>query len=1156
MQGRRDPQRAGRCAIAAFVAIAFVLALAPAAASAGKPVYRDPLNYHGIKKAPKTDPPPLPPETVLSDTGQNPDVLVDEAGTAHIVWNEDRGDDADAEIYCRLPRGATACETTTTLTWDKTYEAGDGPQYNTDQDGPRIVRVGDQLVVLSYRYPTNSDKPDGGSSETEIAWSSSDGGSTWSQALIVGKLSLGQVAVLGAEGQTPSIVNLGNDPFCGTCVSAIKSGQYSGATGVLNTNGDSNYNATLVRDGDALVGAFSDLAPSIYIRRFNGGSVTDPSSWSVTGPIPGDEPDLSSGPGGLFMLSRTGYFGKFQVTSLASQADNGVAVGDTKTISPDDGAHYARLAEDPSGRLFAAWQQEDTGVVLKTSTSGVGGFGTAQTLIDGNSNGQLELDATNDGGGFAVFNHTGQLTDPGQIVAVGFGRSAPTEQVGLGGLPGGGGDVEGNSVGFGAFRIESPNGFLLHGTGARKNLVVSDSELDLNGLRIIPDAGAQIVLDPKKLRIDTVGQVQVLLSGPGAEVVLFHGEIHRDLANLRPGSDLFEFPVGEFAANVLGFDVPSDIPVELTADGIRVPVDIELPPEFGGFTGHAELLADSVKGLHLDSLQIHAGPIPLGVLLIKNIDVDWKSSADWTGSANLSFPAGGAIDALIQFTGGNFTGASFDYTLNPAAVIGPFVYLISVGGGFFLDPVKIIADAAFGLGAAIEGESPVKVNGNFTMTFPDTGPASFVLKGMVELLTVDIGDAFLEFETDGYAQFGGQSHLDLGPLSGGMKVEGFVDGTNGQFGADMNGDAQFCLDFPNPIPDSDDIPVCGGVGTSAAVSSIGFAACASLDPPLIDPITAGLELRWDDVDPGALFNPILATAQLIEAISIPCNTGPYTIPPPRPAPRSLKQAGGQAFAIDGGLPSATVLVTGDGDAPDVTVTGPNGETVVTGSPANSGYVVGANGANAIWVVINKPAAGTWTVAPNSGSAPITSVMVSNGYVPATVHASVKRGQIKYKIAHLGSGQTVSFRERGRFGTHVLGTVDKAQGTLHFKPAGGAGGKRRVVALVERDGLIMDQVPVGTYQAPPPPRPAKVGSLHAKQHGSVLTVTFHPPHGSVRTEVTVKGAQGTHLAAIAEGHTHKLTFSNVKWETKFKITARGVGDDGRAGPVSKLKLKPR
>ena len=123
-------------------------------------------------------------------------------------------------------------------------------------------------------------------------------------------------------------------------------------------------------------------------------------------------------------------------------------------------------------------------------------------------------------------------------------------------------------------------------------MVVSEGELDLNGLRIVPDAGAEIVIDPKKLRIDTVGQVRVIVTGAGAEVELFHGEIHRDLANLRPGSELFEFPIAEFQANVFGFDVPSDVPVELTADGVQIPVDIELPPEFGGFTGHAVLLAN------------------------------------------------------------------------------------------------------------------------------------------------------------------------------------------------------------------------------------------------------------------------------------------------------------------------------------------------------------------------------------------------------------------------------------------------------------------------------------------------------------------------------------------------------------------------------------
>ena len=42
--------------------------------------------------------------------GQDPSVVVDTAGTAHIVFHVDGGD-----VYCRLPRGAAACDVRTLL---------------------------------------------------------------------------------------------------------------------------------------------------------------------------------------------------------------------------------------------------------------------------------------------------------------------------------------------------------------------------------------------------------------------------------------------------------------------------------------------------------------------------------------------------------------------------------------------------------------------------------------------------------------------------------------------------------------------------------------------------------------------------------------------------------------------------------------------------------------------------------------------------------------------------------------------------------------------------------------------------------------------------------------------------------------------------------
>ena len=66
--------------------------------------------YKGLKKAPRTGPAPAPPSISLG-AGTHPDVLVDQAGTSHIVWNEEApAEGSDVPHYCRLPRGAKTCD--------------------------------------------------------------------------------------------------------------------------------------------------------------------------------------------------------------------------------------------------------------------------------------------------------------------------------------------------------------------------------------------------------------------------------------------------------------------------------------------------------------------------------------------------------------------------------------------------------------------------------------------------------------------------------------------------------------------------------------------------------------------------------------------------------------------------------------------------------------------------------------------------------------------------------------------------------------------------------------------------------------------------------------------------------------------------------------
>jgi len=1123
--------------------------------SARKPaVYQQPTTYDGLDKAPKTKPQPLA-KTVLSQTGTHPDVYVDEAGTAHIVWNDGRGDDSDAAVYCRLKRAAKACDTLTTLVWDKTYGAGDGPQYNTDYEGPRIVRVGDQLLVLSHRYPTVSDKPDGASSHTTVAWVSNDGGSTWSGGVIVGKRTLGQLAVVNA-GNSPAITNIAYDPFCGgMCVTAYRSGSYQGAEGVINADPNSNYSGTIANTSIGLIAGMADAGGTMWLRQWNGAEpITSPANWPAASPaLPGSEPDLASGPSGTFLLSRVGLTGGRRVTRVQP----GLSLTNPVTITPDS-SYEGVLDEDPGGGLRTLWTTsgEGGGLHMRTATSPTAGFGKPQTLLTGDRTGQPALSATVDGGGFVVANATGWLSDPGQIIAIGVGSQAPTGDPGLGNIPGGG-NVSCTTVGFGSFDVKTASGCFLKGIGDYKGQVVTEAPITLNGLVIEPLPGSQIVLDPATLRLDTIGPARVLLRNAGAEVELFRGIINRDLGNLSPGTALFEFPQEKYQANVLGFPVASGVPVILTQKGVRIPLEIKLPAVFGGFTGKATLLGEEGQGLRLESLHVSIGPIPLGVAILDNVSLDWQFGGTWTGSGQVMVPATGRIKATISFIGGDFASASFSYAPNPPITIGPFVYLTSVGGGFALEPdLEITATASAGAGAPVQGAQPITVNGKFTMTFPSDGPGKFQMNASIDLLALTIGQGELKFDTTGYAAFKGGSNVALGPLTGNVDVNGFVDATGGQFGAQATGSLEICVTVEIA---GEDVDLCAGVGADLALSSIGLAACAKFSPPVIDDFSAGIEQRWDELDPGVFANPIILTKEILTAITFYCSTSGYAIPPPSrtAAARAVRAGGGSAFSLPGGLPTATFLVPGVGGTPEITVTGPGGEVLVGPGVTNPDVMVAtmAN-SDARWVLLTKPEAGAYAVTSTATSVPIQPVLVSRGYVPAKVSGKVGGKVITYSTKHLANGQAITFRERGRFGTNILGSTKKKKGTFRIKPAAGPGGKRVVEALITHGGVVKDVVRLGTYQAPPPPRAGKVTQLVVKKKGSKVKISFKPGKHAARTEVLVKGNAGAKVGRVLKGKKHRLAMSGFTWDTRLTVTITTYSADGRKGAVTKQRIRVR
>ena len=319
-------------------------------------------------------------------------------------------------------------------------------------------------------------------------------------------------------------------------------------------------------------------------------------------------------------------------------------------------------------------------------------------------------------------------------MAGGFGNQTDNGQKGLGDLDGSG--VSGTTcqqVKFGAFTADAAAGCFLHGTGENSHLVVTGGEINLHGLRIIPEGNAKIIMDPKTLRLDTTGAVRVVVSNSlVGDITIWRGEIHRDLVE-RSGP-------GPTSSSSRSASTPRTSSAS-TWGGHRRAARERRRPHPGLAEAAAGVrrlrgqrgadLRQASAGLILDSLHIELGPVPLGALIINKVELDYFGAGDiWRGRGSVTVPAGGTLDATVEFQMGDFNGATFSFTPATPIPIGPFVYLLRIGGGFTVDPIHIEASARIGAGAAVQGTAPVNVNGAVRDGLPaERARANFKMSG-------------------------------------------------------------------------------------------------------------------------------------------------------------------------------------------------------------------------------------------------------------------------------------------------------------------------------------------------------------------------------------------------------------------------------------------
>src|SRR3954454_16355707 len=217
-------------------------------------------------------------------TGHKPGVAVDAAGTAYIAWYGPESNTTSLN-FCRLPRGAGACDVRTTI-------AAPG----TTLSRPFVTVDGATVRVVSYRYGLTGVRFD------QIwEFTSADGGATFDAGHPVGIAPFDE----GVRGPGDTLTVATNAESTGLGVQNVPlDGSDAGESQAI-LSADHPYNGTVGLAGPTMVAVFADASSNAQVRT-SAGALNDAASWTPPVDIGyADYPRLAGGPSGLFLLSGT-----------------------------------------------------------------------------------------------------------------------------------------------------------------------------------------------------------------------------------------------------------------------------------------------------------------------------------------------------------------------------------------------------------------------------------------------------------------------------------------------------------------------------------------------------------------------------------------------------------------------------------------------------------------------------------------------------------------------------------------------------------------------------------------------------------------------------------------------------------------------------------
>jgi len=1103
-----------------------------------------------------------------SPDARNPRVAVAPDGTAHIAW-EFNGDGPDAVRYCRLPRGASACDATMSFTPDglETFHA---PSV--------LVREGGRIQVVV-------DRCCGGGGATPVhLYESEDGGTSWGTARTIGDIEIVQAiagpganAVTGVEAGTYSpkpiaVQVMATDAAQTTAAAALEDGpdrKFPGGVGLL--------------DSATPILAYTDLKDT-FLRRFDStkSGYNDGANWLPSISIPGEnEPILVSGSAGTYVMTHDEIgddpLKDAHLVRRVSEADGSLSA---PVLASDIGPPIrTTFSADDGGGLLSLWTIASSGdpAPIRAAFSPTGAaFNRSGTLVDAATPFTLEAAAAADHGGFVVWdNNSGGIN--AAAIPVGGPPSGPPPKPAPGATPTPTPTPEPDPVACQRKVLKDGITAIAKGgcwTDLGGNRWAFDGTVDLNGIVFAAPAGAK-----SGVRVDLGKQLITSPAGTtksAGSVVLSTRETSWDFTSTskQTFTKLETAGPGGKAIQLLGFRVTGDATITFVKDAVTVVPNLLLPAPFDTITAQTTLTANAKTGLKLDGARIFLASATIGPFGVKNLDVRFKSGlSTFDGTADLLLPPeGGPLGVKIGFVDGTLK----------YLILGPYSgppLPIALTTGLWLNKVDVGYDGSDGFEIAGGGElgipaasGPITVDalitsGNgFRFRIPKgANHAVLSLGGKLKFFGLTVGGAAATFDTRGL--FNTNVDLDLGVRD----VVGLFGTVTGDINLPQasfyfNGTIQAC------------VLVCTGIDATA--SSIGVAVCPSLTfgiDPLSFEIVFLVGYKWQGgLDVGA-----------------GCDNGSYkpTTPGPPSASDPVKLAGNGKITLEPNLPGVSdqkirtfsLEVKGAGGVPGIRIAREDGTVLVASDPANplkpvqgENIVVVPNpGTNAARVTIlqtqeSDQIAGTLSITQSGGSPiafrvagnpgdgrasaaqAVSGIAFARSYpatgVQATLGGKGRRRTVAVSATNLGASErSVELVEQGADGVvKRIGITRKARATLRWRIFDGPRGRRTVTAIVRNHaGLPVSEKVVARFTAPGPALPGRPTKLRLRRSASGrLTVSWSGTAGAFQRLVVVRIADGRRLRILTKRRS--VSFPGVSKREKVTATVVGLTKVGLRG----------